>query len=64
MRGRAGVGIYRDAEKPAPLMITLSIWVRIFWSDPFDAISEIPWGAVVAILASGVANAFDIDSSV
>ena len=60
MRGRAGVGIYRDAEKPASLMISLTIGIRVFCSNRFDAIREIPWRAMVAIFASGVANAFDI----
>jgi len=64
VRGRAGVGIYRDAEKPAPLMISLTIGIRVFCSNRFDAISEIPWRAMIAIFASGVANAFDIDSRV
>ena len=64
MHGCAGLGIYRDAEKAAPLMISLAIGKRVCWTYRFDAIGEVPWRAVIVIFASGVPNAFDIDGRV
>ena len=64
LRGCASIGIYRDAEKTGSLMTALTIGVRVFCSNCFDAISEIPWRAMIAIFASCVPNAFDINSRV
>jgi hypothetical protein len=62
--GCASIGIYLNAEKTGSLMMTLTIGVRVFCSNCFDAISEIPWWAMIAIFASCVPNASDINSRV
>ena len=61
---RAGGGIYRDTEKAASLMIALAIGVRVFCTDRFNTIGEIPGWPMIAIFSGGVPNAFNINSCV